>query len=210
MSYKNREALKNNLLQIRKDLGYTQKQMGEVLDVGIRMVCNYETGKHDFPIDKAFILVKEYNYSLNYIYCLEDSSNEISLYNTPTPNKEYLVDIREFFSRSKDTIQINIPEYCWKYISHLNSIKSSCNSNDEKKRTIAKINANYKKAKDSDGIYRRFEFPKNQFFTCYRFDDDFISYGFIDSEDKMGGEFVPTNEQQEEASTFFNNLLNYK
>lgn len=54
MIRKPKSACQNNLANIRDDLGYTQKQMGEILGVSERMIQKYESNQYNLPIEKAF------------------------------------------------------------------------------------------------------------------------------------------------------------
>jgi len=53
MTNKMKTIYPNNLLSIREQQHLTQKQMGEILGVGERMISNYETGVYNLPLDKA-------------------------------------------------------------------------------------------------------------------------------------------------------------
>ena len=68
MYNKVKEIYPCNLLELRKNLGLTQKELGEILGVSERMICNYETGEITLPIDKAIILSQRWNYTLDWIY----------------------------------------------------------------------------------------------------------------------------------------------
>lgn len=206
MAYKYREAYKHNLQEIRNELGYTQKEMGDVLGVTGRMISYYETNYKDFPLDRAFILAREYNYSLDYIYAMEPPTNEHTITNGEKLDEQYIVDIRDFISRSNDEIHITIPEYYWTYIRERNSLQSSRNSKDEKKRAIAKLEANYT-PNNANGLYRRFSISITEFLSYLKFDKKFIPYSDFDSDDKTSKKIVPTEEEKAEVMNFLDSLL---
>ena len=56
MSKKPESSCQNNLANIRDDLGYTQKQMGEIFGVSTRMIQKYESYQYNLPIEKAIFL----------------------------------------------------------------------------------------------------------------------------------------------------------
>ena len=68
MANKPKEKIPNNLLSIREELKLTQKELGEILNVSVRQICNYETDETStLPLDKAILISKKWNYSLDYI-----------------------------------------------------------------------------------------------------------------------------------------------
>ena len=54
-----RELRENNFL--------TQQQIADILHIGQRTYCDYESGKTRIPIDALLILAKYYNFSMDYI-----------------------------------------------------------------------------------------------------------------------------------------------
>lgn len=53
--------------EIREEHSYTQQQIANLLNVGQRTYCDYESGKTRIPIDSIIILAKHYNVSMDYI-----------------------------------------------------------------------------------------------------------------------------------------------
>lgn len=53
--------------EIREEHSYTQQQIANLLNVGQRTYCDYESGKTRIPIDNIIILAKHYNVSMDYI-----------------------------------------------------------------------------------------------------------------------------------------------
>jgi len=53
--------------EIREDHSYTQQKVANLLNVGQRTYCDYESGKTRIPIDSIIILARHYNVSMDYI-----------------------------------------------------------------------------------------------------------------------------------------------
>ena len=53
--------------ELREDYYYTQQHIADLLHIGQRTYCDYESGKTRIPIDNLLILAKYYNVSMDYI-----------------------------------------------------------------------------------------------------------------------------------------------
>ena len=53
--------------ELREDNFLTQQQIADLLHIGQRTYCDYESGKTRIPIDSLLILAKYYNFSMDYI-----------------------------------------------------------------------------------------------------------------------------------------------
>lgn len=53
--------------ELREDHFLTQQAIANLLHIGQRTYCDYESGKTRIPIDSILILAKYYNVSLDYI-----------------------------------------------------------------------------------------------------------------------------------------------
>ncbi len=53
--------------EIREEHSYTQQRVADLLNVGQRTYCDYESGKTRIPIDSIIILAQHYNVSMDYI-----------------------------------------------------------------------------------------------------------------------------------------------
>lgn len=203
MANKIKEIYPNNLLKIREALGYTQEEMGKILDVGERMICNYETGESNLPIDKAIMLSQKYNYSLDWIYQMEESKNEIkSIHKDLSQLDKFIVDIRDFVSFSDNMYHFNIPDNYWKYIKELDKIISSPKTDNEKKRLRAELNGNYKR-NNTTNIVWNISIDSNKILSYLHFNSDYIPFANPYS-DK---DFEPSEEQVAEAKSFLNELI---
>ena len=53
--------------ELREDNRYTQKAIAEILSIGQRTYCDYESGRTRIPVESLIILARFYNVSLDYI-----------------------------------------------------------------------------------------------------------------------------------------------
>lgn len=142
MANKCKKKVGNNVLRIREQLGYTQKQFGEILGISERMICNYETNESNLAPDIALTISKKWGYSLDYIYCdiLEEPINKEQKQKRYITDKTIFdVDIRDFIACSNDKITIQMDKAYWDYILEVNNIKMSNQTDDEKYRMIAEL-----------------------------------------------------------------------
>lgn len=202
MANKIKEIYPNNLLKIREFLGYTQEEMGKILDVGERMICNYETGESNLPIDKAILLSQKYNYSLDWIYNIKKTqTNSISIHEHSKQVDKFVVDIRDFVSYSDDMYHFNIPDNYQKYISELNSIISSNKTDNEKKRLKAELDGKYKKSNKGNVIWR-ISIPAEKMPSYIHFDSSYIPFANAETD----SEYEPTEEQLKSAISFLDEI----
>ncbi len=172
MANKIKDIIPNNLLKIREKHGYTQKEMSEILDVSERMICNYEIGESNLPIDKAVLLSKKYNYSLDWIYCnTQNNFDKIKFENySEEENKNFLVDIRKFITISDNKITFSINNSYWKYLKKLKDIKNSYKTSKEQIREISELNGMYK-SNDNTNITMNLSFAISDFVSMINFDN---------------------------------------
>lgn len=203
MAQKYKEIYPNKLLKIREHLGYTQKEMADILKVSERMICNYETGVTNLPIDKALYLCNKYNYSLDWIYCNIDipAENQFAYKNVSQLDK-FVVDIRHCISYSNEMIHVTIPENYWKYIQELNSILSSNLCDCEKNQAKAELDGKYI-GKNRDKKVWRVSIPLENISSFFHSGVDFIPY--IDKEYNEEYEEI-SKEQQDEIISFLSTL----
>lgn len=198
MANKIKEIYSNNLLKIREELGYTQAEMGKILDVSERMIYNYETEESNLPIDKAILLSKKYNYSLDWIYGIDKThTNNISVHENALQINKFVVDLRDFISFSDNKLHFNIPDNYWNYISELNAILSSNKTDNEKKRLKAELDGEYKKL-NKNKIVWRVSIPADEIHSYIHSSSKFIP--FVDSHAPSENE--PSEEQLAKAISF--------
>lgn len=170
MANKEKEIISTNLLAIREEQGYSQKELASILGVSERMICNYETNVSNLPPDKALLLAKKWNYSLDWIYC--NTNNNLDRINLKNYSEEecikFLVDIRHFIICSDDKIKLSINKSYWEYINKVNEIRHSNRTSQEKKREIAQLNGSYR-LDDNTNISLEFSTDINNFISMMNF-----------------------------------------
>lgn len=202
MANKIKEIYPNNLLKIRETLGYSQIEMGKILDVSERMICNYETGESNLPIDKAILLSNKYNYSLDWIYDIRKiQNNTASSQEYPEQLDKFVMDIRNFISFSDGMYHFSIQDNCRKYIDEIYSIFSSNKTDNEKKRLKAELDGKYNNNNKGNVIWR-ISIPADEIFSYIHFGTSFIPYSFTEND----SDSEPTKEQIESAVSFLNEI----
>lgn len=202
MANKIKEIYPNNLLKIRETLGYSQIEMGKILDVSERMICNYETGESNLPIDKAILLSNKYNYSLDWIYQQKKTPNITSASNEhPVELDKFIMDIRYFISYSEGMYHFAIPDNCRNYINEIYSIFSSNKTDNEKKRLKAELDGKYNNINKGNVIWR-ISIPADEICSYIHFGTSFIPYAFTEND----YDYEPTKEQIESAVSFLTEL----
>lgn len=202
MARKISEIYPCNLLELRKKLDLTQKKLGEILGVSERMISYYETGEKTLPIDRAIFLCKEYNCTLDWMYCNPtNAKSTVALSDKIEEYPKFIVDIRDFLSCCKDSVYFTIPNYYWEYMKRRNAITASKSPNGEKKRKIAELNGSYE-IRESEQKYWRVSIKAKEFLSYLRFDSEFVP--FADASDSSAKD--PTKEQLEEATAFIKYL----
>lgn len=204
MANKIKEIYPNNLLKIREFLDYTQEEMGKILGVSERMICNYETGESNLPIDKAILLSQKYNYSLDWIYKIKETqTNSISVHEHSNQVDKFVVDIRDFVSFSDNKYHFTIPQNYWEYITKLNRIILSQRTDNEKKRLKAELDGKYKK-NNNTSIVLRISIDSSEIRSYLSFNSDLIPFADSDPDEKYE---PPTKESISELNAFFDELM---
>ncbi len=157
MPNKKKEIISTNLAILREKLGYTQKDLADILSVDVKMIRNYEEDISNLPIDKAIFLSKKYNFSLDWIYKNTQNNSEIQYLKNYSEEERtnFLVDIRDFVIFSDNKIKLRINNSYWEYIKKLNEIKHSDKTQRRQKSEIAELNGSYKM---NDNSYITWEF----------------------------------------------------
>lgn len=62
--------------EIREEHFYTQQKIADLLNVGQRTYCDYESGKTQIPIDSILILAMFYDVSVDYITSASNIKNK--------------------------------------------------------------------------------------------------------------------------------------
>lgn len=61
--------------ELREDNFLTQQKIADLLHVGQRTYCDYESGKTRIPIDNIMVLAQFYDVSVDYITGASDDKN---------------------------------------------------------------------------------------------------------------------------------------
>lgn len=61
--------------ELREDHDLTQQLIADLLHIGQRTYCDYESGKTRIPVDSLLILAQYYNVSVDYISGVSDDKN---------------------------------------------------------------------------------------------------------------------------------------
>ncbi|MBQ9887374.1 MAG: helix-turn-helix transcriptional regulator [Lachnospiraceae bacterium] len=61
--------------ELREDSFLTQQKIADLLHIGQRTYCDYESGKTRIPVDSLIILAKYYNVSLDFITGVSNIKN---------------------------------------------------------------------------------------------------------------------------------------
>lgn len=202
MANKAKEKIKNNLLKIREDKKYTQKEMAELLNVSERQVCNYEIGETNLPIDKAMIISEKWNYSLDWIYCNTDLPKENRFFYNDFEHKNFLVNIRDFFHIRENNILFSIPDNFLQYIKDVQKIRVSYDSSVEKDKMIAQLNGTYNPQNES-GVFWEYSIPLTEFISRIhigKYSSTYVSNEYMEYD-------KPTNEQYQEFESFLKEVL---
>lgn len=194
MKYIVNEFHPNNLVDIRKEHEFSQKELGEILGVSSRQICNYETGERSLPIDKAMILSEKFNYSLDWIYSRTERKKEINTFK---------VDIRNFFSCDDDNVYLTIPKNFWDYIHTISEIEKSTNTQSAKSLLKFKAYSEYDKD-NNDKIVFRITMPKEDFSAYIQSKDGLLPYS-SEHENRIP-KHRPTEEETKQIVDFFESL----
>ncbi len=69
--------INNRLKDIREDFDKTQEEIAKVVGTSQSYYAQYETGKRGIPFERAIILAKYYNVSLDYLAGLIDTPRKL-------------------------------------------------------------------------------------------------------------------------------------
>lgn len=116
------------LLNIRQELGYTQKDFASKLGISREQYSKYELGKVVIPLEKAFHICKRWNYPIDTIY----STDRVDC------RDKFKVDFREILSIDGDYIVLSIPAYYWEYLNEYKKIDDTTDLSDGEKTILHK------------------------------------------------------------------------
>lgn len=206
MANKIKTIIPTNLLKIREELGYTQKELGSILNVSERMICNYETEEANLPIEKAILISQKWNYSLDWIYCNSNEKYPGNANYSPKENPKFKVDIRDFFKISENQVTFSIPNSFWKYMLEANTIEKSTSSTQEKTRALAKLNGSYQYIQNTSEVWEC-SIDKQVFTSIIRFGSS--SYIYAGNDDSFDLPDI-SEKQIQEVSDFLDSIASGK
>lgn len=185
MANKPKKKIKSNLLKIREELDLTQEELGKILNVSTRQICNYESDDcSTLPLDKALILSQKYNYSLDWIYCNSLSTPKKYLSYPEQEKDNFLIDMRNFICTEenggnsvlkKKYISFIIPDCYWQYMSEKNKILSSHIAKQKKSHDLAELNSKYSVV-NSSTLCWKYSIPYDDFMSHLHLGDAFCPY----------------------------------
>lgn len=194
-----KNRIPNNLKEIRKELGITQKQLADTLKVNTRTVQGYESKSDgDFtnlPLEKALCISQKYGYSLDYIYC--NQNREYAYQNA------FKYDIRHFISCDKDNVYFTMPLKFWDYIHEIMKINNSAHAKKIKAIKITEVARDYSDYDEND-IAFRISIPKEDFNSYVKAKDEFHLY--TDADDSNAITHKPTEKELNDIINFFESL----
>ena len=89
-----RVKLPNKIAEARKAKGWTQAQLGDLIDVSQQAIQRYETGQRDIAASKLILLSRVLGVTVAYLLCMTDQEDSPQL----------MVDIPLFESVTTDTL----------------------------------------------------------------------------------------------------------
>lgn len=197
----------NKFLTIRTEQKLTREKMAEKLKVSIKSIENYESPTYTLPLKIAQKLSDTYGYSLDWIYGKSTKKKldkeQLSDTNNAEPTASFLIDIRNFFSRSDGEIHFTIPNYLWNYIIDYSKISASNNSVWVKEQKIKELEIKFLNTKHDD-LYHRFSVPESDFASFWYFDQKLTPFLDLDNVPKKKQEH--TTKQLQELNSLISSL----
>lgn len=93
--------MKNRVKQLREQNGWTQKYLGDKLNIKDSAISKYETGRASLSDETIVTLARLFNVSSDYLLCISDIPN-MQTYNVPNDSritdKEY-IDLFNFYEK---------------------------------------------------------------------------------------------------------------
>lgn len=99
------------LTELRKDSGFTQKQVADQLHLSKSTVSNYENSIHFPPYDILVKLCGLYHVSSDYILGITDCRTEIDVLSQKLPNGYTIGDLAEIILYSDEEYKAHLVKY---------------------------------------------------------------------------------------------------
>lgn len=191
----NKTKYLNNLCAIKLERKMTQCDMAEILGISARMYGNYERGTALFPINRALLLVKKFNYSLDWIYGLNKSNKERT--------EKFMVDVRKLVNIDDDNnFIISINKSHWDYLLEKDKIQHSVVKTEvEKKNLISQLDE--KQSFEESSAFMEYKVDFSKFMSFIKSGQEKIPY-YDEAENTP---FTATSEDIENAKRFLKIVL---
>ena len=99
------------LAELRNDRGWNQKTLGDMLNVSVSTISNYETGIHYPDMDNVMKIAEIFDVSLDYLFGKTTLRKSMSEYNKPMPGGGTLGDLFNTIAGFNDADLAKVDEY---------------------------------------------------------------------------------------------------
>ena len=93
------------LRDLREDADKTQQEIADYLGTSAQHYGKYESGKAEIPLERAVLLAKYYNVSLDYIAGISSSRHPLDLDNLPFPAEIISDKITQLSDNEKQAVK---------------------------------------------------------------------------------------------------------
>lgn len=93
------------LRDLREDSDKTQQEIADYLGTSAQHYGKYESGKAEIPLERAVLLAKYYNVSLDYIAGISSSRHPLDLDNLSSPAEILSDKITQLSDNEKQTVK---------------------------------------------------------------------------------------------------------
>ena len=93
------------LRDLREDADKTQQEIADYLGTSAQHYGKYESGKAEIPLERAVLLAKYYNVSLDYIAGISSSRHPLALDNLPSPAEILSDKITQLSDNEKQAVK---------------------------------------------------------------------------------------------------------
>lgn len=191
----------NNLSKIRGQLGKTQVEMADLLEISADIYPNYERGENFFPLVEAWKLAKNWGYTLQYIYALTDENEKI--------RDDFKIDIRDIVQIDANrNITICISESHFNYLLKKSEILASSFKNEYgKNQSILELDHNFLYNKNQ--IVAEFKINHDDFETYVKSED--IKIPFCEGSTISSVKIMENSEEKnKKVKKMFDDIINNK
>ena len=102
------------LRDLREDSDKTQQEIADYLGTSAQHYGKYESGKAEIPLERAVLLAKYYNVSLDYIAGISSSRHPLDLDNLSSPAEILSDKITQLSDNEKQAVKDTL-SFCYRY-----------------------------------------------------------------------------------------------